>query len=363
MNQYHKRAEFIVHQQDPFNGGCPPALLRESLITPTDSFYVRTHGTVPDMSHADFRLTIDGMVERPHTWSLDDLKTRFPKHEITVTLQCAGNRRCEFQEVGEIPSDSVMWGYEGISTAVWGGIALSDVLNAVGVNWNAAHVEFISLDQIEKDGETFGYGGSIPIQKALSAEVLLAYEMNGAPLPLIHGYPLRAVVPGYVAARSVKWLSVIRLLDTPSENFYQQRDYKLFPPAVNEETVDWDQGKMLNEMFTDSVICVPSDGAQARVGPLTVKGYAVPFGGTQIARVEVSADDGHTWQDATLIPNEHPWAWRFWEANIMIHAGEQILRARAYDTAGNLQPESVAPIWNFRGYMNNSVHRIRLIGV
>ncbi|MCU0497963.1 MAG: molybdopterin-dependent oxidoreductase [Anaerolineae bacterium] len=363
MNHYHKRAEFIVHQQDPFNGGCPPTILRESLITPIDSFYVRTHGNVPEVSLNDFRLTIDGLIERSQAWSLDDLKARFPKREITATLQCAGNRRCEFQQAGEIPSDSVMWGYEGISTAVWGGVALADVLNAVGVRWNAAHVELISLDQIEKDDQTFSYGGSIPLHKALSAEVLLAYEMNGAPLTPIHGYPLRAVVPGYVAARSVKWLSVIRVGAAPSENFYQQRDYKLFGPQVSEDTVDWDQGEMLNEMFTDSVICVPSDGAQVPIGPLIVKGYAVPFGGSQIERVEVSADDGHTWRSATLIPNEHPWAWRFWEIPITIHAGEQILRARAYDTAGNLQPETVEQIWNFRGYMNNSVHRIRLIGV
>jgi sulfite oxidase len=220
------------------------------------------------------------------------------------------------------------------------------------------HVAFQSYDQVEKAGETFGYGGSIPLEKALRPEVLLAYEMNGEALPQVHGAPLRVVVPGYVAARSVKWVGTITVQDEPSQNFYQQRDYKVFPPDIHEDNVDWAQGEMLGLMRTDAVICVPPEGAAVSPGDLLVQGYAIGGGDSLITRVELSTDDGATWQDAEIVSEVQRWAWCFWQATVRLSPGDHALRVRVHDDQGSVQATSAAALWNFKGYMNNSQHRV-----
>jgi len=174
--------------------------------------------------------------------------------QIEATLQCAGNRRQELLPYGEIPGE-LLWAEEAISTARWEGVSLRAVLEAAGLGEEAAHVEFIGLDRIE--GKAEGFGGSIPLDKAMHGEVLLADRMNGAPLPVEHGYPLRVVVPGYLGARSVKWLGQIVVRTQPSQNYYQARAYKLFPGDVSPDTVVWEEGMMLGEMPVTSVICTP----------------------------------------------------------------------------------------------------------
>jgi sulfite oxidase len=358
MMRYGKHPKFVVHQDEPFNGGSPSDILRETFTTPTSAFYVRAHAPVPEIQVDEYRLTVNGLVSKTLTLTLNDLKQRYPKTTVMATLQCAGNRRTEMAEVAPMPGESVMWGTEAISNATWSGVALRDILAEAGVQNGTAHVAFVSYDQVEKGSETFGYGGSIPIDKALRSEVLLAYEMNGEPLPPVHGFPLRMVVPGYVAARSVKWLCTITLQPEPSDNFYQQRDYKVFPPDINEDNVDWSQGEMLGEMRTDSVICIPCDRERIAAGKVTVKGYAIPGGDAEITRVEISSDDGATWVEAALLGESLKWAWRFWEATLELPTGQHTLLARVYDTQGSTQAQSAAELWNFKGYMNNSQHRI-----
>jgi sulfite oxidase len=359
MNAYGKHSRFIVHQEDPFNGGSPADLLRQTLITPREAFYVRAHAPVPEIDAAAYRFTVNGLVAKPMTLTLDDLK-RFPKKTVTATLQCAGNRRDELAKVAPMPGESVMWGTEAISTAEWGGVSLADVLKDAGVIAGAQHVAFVSYDQVEKGSDTFGYGGSIPLDKALRWEVLLAYEMNGEPLSPVHGYPLRMIVPGYVAARSVKWLCTITVQGEPSDNYYQQRDYKLFPPHIHEENVDWEQGQMLGELRSDAVICIPKDGDEVPPGETLVQGYAVPGGDAEITRVELSADGGTTWHKTQLLGDSQKWVWRFWEIPVDLSPGDHTLMVRLYDTAETVQAQSVAELWNFKGYMNNSQHRSRV---
>lgn len=355
-----KHARLIVREREPFNAEPPPHLLRQAPITPNELFFVRNHGTVPIVDAASYRLIVDGMVERILTLTLDDIKRDFPRRTVTATLQCAGNRREDFLRIEEIPGE-VAWGAEAISNAVWAGAALREVLAAAGVQDEAAHAAFVGLDQVEKRNEKFGFGGSIPLEKALNAEVLLAYEMNGEPLPMVHGFPVRAVVPGYIGARSVKWLERITLQVKPSDNYYQAHAYKLFPPHIRAETADWENALMLGEQSLNAAICQPVDGATLERGAITVQGYAVAGGNRRVERVDVSIDGGETWTVADWESGNQSWAWRFWQARIELPPGAGQIVVRAWDSAANTQPEDARRIWNFKGYMNNAWHRVNVI--
>ncbi len=347
-----KHPRFVVHHEQPLNGGSPLDLLVQTAITPLDLFYVRNHGTVPTIDPATYRLTVRG-----EQFSLDDLRQNFPRVERTATLQCAGNRRRELLPDAD-PTEQVMWGAEAISTGVWAGVRLADVLRAVGLPADARHVAFVGLDECEKDGATFGFGGSIPLEKALHPEVLLADTMNGEPLPPVHGFPLRLIAPGYVAARSVKWLGEIILQPEPSSNYFQQRDYKLFPPHVTESSADWQQGEMLGKLTINAVIATPAEGGRVAAGNVRVTGYALAGGDYRLQSVELSLDGGKTWRDAVLAGEPHLWVWQLWHADISLPPGEYTLVVRAHDTFGAKQPATA--VWNFRGYMNNAWHHVHI---
>jgi len=262
-------------------------------------------------------------------------------------------------EVAPIPGEEP-WSGGAIGNAEWSGALLTEVLQAAGVYPEVRHVAFTGLDEIEMGDQSFGFGGSIPVEKAMSPEVLLAYEMNGEPLTPGHGFPLRVVAPGYIGARSVKWLANIRVQEEPSSNYYQTHAYKLFPPQVDEETADWSKGLMLGELSVNSVICQPADEEMLPAGPVSVRGYAVTGGDRSVERVDVSIDGGESWMSAVLLEEKGPWAWRLWEASVDLDPGEYELVARAWDSAANTQPELSEQIWNFKGYMENSWHRVRV---
>ncbi len=212
------------------NAEPPPTLLRESFVTPKELFYFRNHGSTLEIHPANYRLTVSGLVERPLELSLEEIKNKFPKKIVLATIDCAGNWRDELMEVAKIPSETP-WKVGVIGNARWGGVPLREVLLAAGVEEEAWHAAFLGLDEPE-EGDSPNFGGSIPIEEAMSSNVLLACEMNDEPLPLEHGFPLRVVVGGYPGVQSVKWLSVITLQDAPSDNFFQRGSYKLFPPYV-----------------------------------------------------------------------------------------------------------------------------------
>ena len=347
-----------VLQAEPFNAQPPLDKLIAHAVTPLELFFVRTHAPIPRLDAESYRLEIGGMVERPLRLRLADLKTHFPAAEVTATLQCAGNRRDELVRVKPIPGE-VPWGASAIGTAVWRGTPLAAVLDGVGILDGAQHVAFLGLDEVEKEGKSFGFGGSIPLWRARLADVLLAWEMNGEPLLPEHGYPLRVVVPGWIGARSVKWLGSIRVQAAPSDNYYQQRTYKIFPPHVDKTNVDWAQGLMLGEMSLSSVICDPADGAELRAGKVSVAGWALAGGMRTIERVELSTDNGASWVVARL-GDSATGVWRLWEADLELAAGPHEIVCRAWDSAAMTQPEDPGHVWNFKGYMNNAWHRVRV---
>jgi len=357
VTRHGKHPDLLIRADRPFNGGPRPDRLRAGFVTPTEQFFVRNHGDVPEVDPAAWRLTVRGEVESPLELSFDDLG-RLPRREIVATLQCAGNRRSELVEHQPIPHE-LPWGSEAISTAPWAGVALADVLAVARPTGRARHVAFSGLDETERHGRRFRYGGSIPLAKALAGEVLLATEMNGRPLPPVHGFPVRVVVPGWIGARSVKWLREIELREEPSENYFQRIAYRLFPAAVGPENVDWESGTMLGELALNSIVTAPEEGATVAGEVVRVEGVALAGDGREVTRVEVTADGGATWRSATLEPSSERWAWRFWALELELPAGRHEIAARAWDSAAQTQPSEVAHVWNFKGYMNNAWHRVR----
>jgi sulfite oxidase len=348
----------VVHGDHPLNAETPPSLLRKSFVTPADAFYVRCHGEVPEVDPGRYRLAVSGLVERPLRLSVNEIRD-LPKTETTATLYCAGNRRAELMEREPIPG-KVAWNVGAAGNARWGGVLLRDVLREAGIEGGASHAAFTGLDRDVESGTGAPFGGSIPIERAVSDRVLLAYEMNGRPLAPEHGFPLRVLVGGYIGARSVKWLSEITLQTEPSDNYYQAVEYKLFPPHVTAENVDRSEGEMLGEIPLNCVICAPGSGETVGQGPVRVRGYAVAGGDHRVGRVEVSADGGRSWTGATLAGEEGPSAWRFWEVGLEFGAGPHEIVARATDSEGGTQPASVEDVWNFLGYANNAWHRVEI---
>lgn len=179
--------------------------------------------------------------------------------------------------------------------------------------------------------------------------------------PPTHGFPLRVVVPGYIGARSVKWLSNIHLQEEASSNYFQAHAYKLFPPHIGHDNVDWNNGEMLGELPLNTVICQPQEGAICSTGHIVVQGYAVSKHGVPIERIEVSSDEGKNWLPVPPVQQEHRWGWYFWEIPLKLPVGPQQLIVRAWDVLKRTQPGEMEQVWNFKGYMNNAWHRVRIV--
>jgi sulfite oxidase len=354
-----KSDSFLVRDTAPYNGEPPLDILVQNQLTPTEMFFVRNHGDIPRIDPALYRLTVNGFVKSPLVFSLDELMRKFPTSTVIATIQCAGNRRQEMARVAPIPGE-LPWDSGAISTAEWRGFHLRDILTVADLGEEAQHVDFTGLDQVSRQGRSFGFGGSIPLHKALGPEALIAYEMNGQPLTPMHGFPLRVVIPGYIGARSVKWLSNIEVRSSPSQNYFYAHAYQLFPPQANPQTVDWDSGIKLGDYPVNAVICTPKDGERVTGKFVSVRGYACAGGGRTIERVDLSTNGGKTWIIARLDFQPSPWAWRLWQADLEVAPGLNEIMVRAMDSAANSQPEAIHQTWNFKGYLNNSQHRVRI---
>jgi sulfite oxidase len=213
------------------------------------------------------------------------------------------------------------------------------------------------LDQVERQGDQFGFGGSIDLAKALGGEVILASELNGAPLPPVHGFPLRAVVPGWIGARSVKWLGRITLLEEPSPNYFQSNAYRMQREVSPEDSRDVSCGAALTEIPLNSVILHPTPARALPAGKVQVYGWAVGSGGRSLTGVEVSSNGGHDWTRARIVSKGEAWTWSLWEVTLNLTRGRHTLVVRASDSAGVTQPPDVESTWNVKGYNNNAWHR------
>jgi sulfite oxidase len=355
MSRYGKRADLVVHEEEPFNAETPLAPLNDPL-TARDAFYVRGHGPVPEIDAAAWRLRVHGVVDRELDLSLVTLREAFPEREVTATLQCAGNRRAGLIAIRDIPGEAP-WGPGATGTATWTGVALADVLALAGPLPEATHVGFCGADLSAEVQPAERFGGSIPLDKALRPEVLLAWTMNGEPLPPVHGAPLRVIVPGYIGARSVKWLERIEVRSRPWQGYFQHVVYRLLP---EDGTPGPGAGMPLGAVALNSDVLSPADGASIAPGPVEVRGYAFAGGERHVARVDVSVDGGASWSQADLLDNLGPWAWRHWRITVDLEPGEHEILVRAWDSSAATQPEDEAALWNPKGYVNNARPRVRV---
>ncbi len=328
------------------NHGLPLEALRDP-ITPAGLHYLLIHYDIPAVDPASFELEITGAVERPLTLSLDDLRAR-ERVDGPITFECAGNGRALL----EPRPVSQPWLTEAVGTAEWGGARLGPLLEDAGVKQSAVELLFSALDRGIEGGEAQTYERAMPIADARDA--LLAYEMNGEPLPPQHGFPLRLVVPGWYGMQNVKWLTRITVLEEPFGGFQNSVAYRMYGE-------DGEPGEPVTRMLPRSLMVppgVPDFMTRTRhlePGPNTVTGRAWSGQGS-IERVEVSTDGGATFNAAVLDPAIGPNAWRGWSFDWNADPGEHVLSSRATDSAGNTQP--LDPPWNLKGYANNAVERI-----
>ncbi len=340
-------AGLVVHRAHPLNCETSIPALIGGVVMPSARFYVRNHFQIPTLDPAAFRLAVGGLVDRPLSLSLADLRN-MPSRTLVVTLECAGNGRTGFTP----PIEGEKWDLGAVSTAEWTGVPLAEVLDRAGRRAGARDVLFRGADC----GTLDDHAGAIRFERSLSldesgdADALLAYAMNGEPLPVQHGYPVRLIVPGWYAVASVKWLTEIELIDRPFAGYYQADKYQF------EREQD---GSVVREPVTlqrvRALITEPVRDQEIRCGDLVVRGVAWS-GAAPIARVEVCIDGGG-WQEARLVSERKRYSWQWWEVVTRVTEPRALtLRARATDLAGRTQPESAE--WNRLGYGNNAIQQV-----
>ncbi|KAH9908841.1 Oxidoreductase, molybdopterin-binding domain-containing protein [Xylariomycetidae sp. FL2044] len=373
--------------EKPCNAETSGDELSEHFLTPNEVFYVRNHMWVPSVEEKEadgHGITVELPDGDTRTYTIGELKSRFEQHTVTAVLQCSGNRRNDMTRYAK-KTNGLQWTVGAISCAKWEGVRLRDVLRDAGLSLSdpgedARHVQFTGQE---------AYGASIPITSAIDpmGDVLLAFRMNDEPLPRDHGFPVRVIVPGHVAARCVKWVNKIVVSDEESSTSWQRKDYKCFGP--NETTQDWDKYKSIQVMPITSAITRtrlkpisraqadtrnaqghPSDSVGGRA--IQLDGYAYSGGGREIQRVDVSLDGGETWDQARLVDDtklekgSKAWCWKRWRyegtlPTVAPNAKGEVKTTfvvKATDDAYNTQPETHKSIYNLRGNLATAWHRV-----
>jgi DMSO/TMAO reductase YedYZ molybdopterin-dependent catalytic subunit len=330
-----------------------PVDLLTEWITPVKHFYVRDHLFEPaGLNAAEWRLTIRGEVEKPLTLTLADLE-QIPIHSVTNAFECAGNGRLLLDP--KVPG--TQWHKGAVGNAHFSGPTLRSLLQKAGIKDSARHVHFCGLDWAR--GEVPPFIRSIPIEKALHADTLIATHMNGERLTMHHGYPARALTPGWVGAASCKWLSEITVLDKPSEDYFMSEDYRLpNTPGKPGEPIPLEDTQPLTELTVKSLIATPGDGACLQPGAHAIQGFAWA-GEADVTRVDISTDGGVTWHAAQLGKDHAKYAWRQWSHHWNpSRSGDYVILSRATDSQGRVQPDT--PVWNPGGYLNNACDRVKV---
>ncbi len=341
-----------VHSDRPLTASIP-AEHHHYPVTPNDRMFVRNNLLTPDLDIAKHRLTVKGLVEREVSFSTDELRKQFRNVRMAGMLECAGAGRTAFNPR---PSGTPWLPTSGMGCPVWNGVLLRDVLQAAGVKAGAVHVA--------GQGGDFGVVAtaapvirSVPLAKAMDAATMIAWGMNDAPLPMVHGYPLRLVVPGWAGSASIKWLHTLTVLDAPFKGTYMDTSYRMPRHAVRPGE------KMPNENVSTegwpvkSMITHPAPNAVFKAGrPVLIEGRAW-VGEGDIERVDVSFDEGVTWRRAVVNSGGDPYAWRIFSFEFVPRGpGFVTALARATDTRGNVQP--IVTPWNPLGYFWNGIHRV-----
>jgi len=322
-------------------------------ITPVNHFFVRNHMFAPAKVDAGtWKLTITGEVTKPLTLTLADLE-KVPVHSLANTLECAGNGRS--LQNPKVPG--IQWGKGAVGNAKFSGPSLKALLEKAAVKDTGKHVQFRGLDQVP--GKVPPFIRSIPIEKALDGDTLIATHMNGEPLTAHHGYPARAVTPGWVGAASCKWLTEITVLDKPAEGNFMSPGYR-FPntPGKPGEPIKPEDTHSLTALTVKSAIAAPSDGAKLKPGVQVIQGVAWA-GEADITKVEISTDGGASWSAAQLGKDQAKYAWRLWSCHWKpAQSGDYVILSRATDSQGRVQPD--AAIWNPSGYLYNAYDQVKV---
>jgi DMSO/TMAO reductase YedYZ molybdopterin-dependent catalytic subunit len=364
MSRLHERSliadikpELFLFETEEINAETPAPLLDDD-ITPADRLFVRNTGRLPAIPQsvvAGWTLAIGGLVKHPQSFSLDALQRDFPTISETAVLECAGNGRAYFPD----PTSQPPWRQGAVGCVQWTGVRLADLLAACGLLPEAVYTAHHAPD-ISCEGSGPAISRGLPIAKALSSETLVAFALNGEPLPYIHGGPLRIVAPGFPGSAWQKWVTRIEIRDREHDGERMTgMDYRMPRKAVRPgEPFDGVPFDVITDMPVRSVITSPADGFR---GPsntaLAIRGHAWS-GHVPVDHVDVSIDDGATWHRADLAPAPDRFAWRRFSIDLHLPSGPVSILARATDVEGRSQPLGSAS-WNPKGYCNNAVHRVQ----
>jgi DMSO/TMAO reductase YedYZ molybdopterin-dependent catalytic subunit len=329
-----------VVTQSPENSETPLESLR-SWVTPTRLFFVRNHFNTPELDLNSWRLSVTGCVEHPLTFRWEELND-LPQRRVSATVECAGNGRSFLRPVAE----GVQWGAGAIAHAEWTGVPVCAVLERAGISPDCTEVVFLGADVgTEPDHpDPMHFARSLPLDKALHPDTLLATEMNGEPLEINHGFPVRLLVPGWYGVASVKWLTHIELVKQPFAGYFQTKKY-----TVKRHSSDGIQTRAVQKMAVKSTLIRPQNGESLAAGPQRLFGVAWA-GEDRVERIEVSTDGGQNWAEAELLGPHDPYSWTMWEYTWQAdQPGRYTLLARATSTSGDTQPLEHDPLNG--GYM------------
>lgn len=354
---FQKDSEMVLLNDKPWNMEAKAHLLNDK-VTPNKFMFIRNNGKIPEnINEANWQLTIDGEAAlTAKSYSLDELKSKFKTYTYQLTLECGGNGRSEFNP----PAKGNQWTIGAVSCANWTGVRLRDVLEDTGINSDAVYIGYHAADtHLSGDPNKEPISRGVPLSKALQDETLLAFEMNGKPIPIAHGFPLRLVCGGWPASASGKWLKKISIRNKIHDGAKMGGSSYRVPceTVAPGSKVEDDAMCIIESMPVKSLITYPKTGALLNSKTLKINGHAWA-GELQVQQIEYSIDFGSTWQLCTLDQPSNRLAWQHFNASISFpKKGYYEVWAKATDTNDNSQP-MVLPGWNPKGYLNNACHRI-----
>ncbi|MFS4468412.1 sulfite oxidase [Maribacter sp. 2210JD10-5] len=357
---FKKDPEMILLNDKPWNMEAQAHLLNDD-VTPNKYMFIRNNGIIPqNINAADWTLTIDGeSVIKKKTYTLSDLKSKFQRHTYQLTLECGGNGRSEFDP----PAKGNQWTVGAISCAKWTGVRLRDVLEDAGIKDDAVYVGYHAADyHLSRNPNKEAISRGVPMKKALQDETLLAFQMNGEDIPMVHGYPLRLVAGGWPASASGKWINRLSIRNIVHDGAKMTGTAYRVPcnPVAPGENVKDEDMCIIESMPVKSLITYPKSGAMISEGKkLIINGHAWA-GELQVAKMEYSIDFGSSWMNCQVKPPTNRLAWQHFSAEIAFpKKGYYEVWAKATDTGGTSQP-MLLPGWNPKGYLNNACHRIAI---